>query len=166
MKTIINNHNKHVLDNNNRPQQTQTAECNCKVKDNCPLNGRCRTSDVIYQATVQAVGKQEETYIGASEKFKARFYNHTSSFKHRSKEKDTELSKYVWSLKDSNVQYAIKWKIIQRGRAYSSAAKRCNLCLNEKLHIICHPDKCTLNKRNELVSSCRHRNKFLLSQLK
>ena len=31
-----------------------------------------------------------------------------------------------------------------------SLSKRCNLCLNEKYIIICHPEKATLNKRNEL----------------
>ena len=40
--------------------------------------------------------------------------------------------------------------------------KRCNLCLKEKFLIICPPELSTLNKRNELVSSCRHRNKALL----
>ena len=28
---------------------------------------------------------------------------------------------------------------------------------------ICKPELCTLNKRNELSSSCRHANKFLLT---
>ena len=42
------------------------------------------------------------------------------------------------------------------------SSKRCNLCLKEKLLIICRPELSTLNKRNELVSSCRHRNKTLL----
>ena len=40
--------------------------------------------------------------------------------------------------------------------------KTCNLCLKEKFLIICRPELSTLNKRNELVSSCRHRNKALL----
>ena len=32
----------------------------------------------------------------------------------------------------------------------------------EEFLIICRPELSTLNKRNELVSSCRHRNKALL----
>ena len=40
--------------------------------------------------------------------------------------------------------------------SYNSSSKRCNLCLKEKLLIICRPDLSSLNKRNELVSSCRH----------
>ena len=41
--------------------------------------------------------------------------------------------------------------------------KRCNLCLVEKYFIILKPDLSSLNKRNELLSSCRHRRKYLLS---
>ena len=33
------------------------------------------------------------------------------------------------------------------------------VCLKEKFLIICRPDLSSLNKRNEFVSSCRHRNK-------
>ena len=43
----------------------------------------------------------------------------------------------------------------------NGATKRCNLCLNEKLSIICKPYRCTLNWRNELVSLYRHRTKSL-----
>ena len=36
------------------------------------------------------------------------------------------------------------------------------LCLWEKYFIICNAELVTLNKRNELATSCRHANKFLL----
>ena len=45
---------------------------------------------------------------------------------------------------------------------YNSSSKRSNICLREQFLIICRPELLTLNKRNELVSSCRHRNKALL----
>ena len=73
----------------------------------------------------------------------------------------TELSKYVWSLKDNNINHVITWQIIARAKPYNSASKRCNLCLLEKFIIIREPHRCTLNKRNELVSGCRHRKKSL-----
>ena len=44
-------------------------------------------------------------------------------------------------------------------------SERCNLCLWEKYLIICRPELATLNRRNELVSSCRHVRKYLLSNL-
>ena len=49
--------------------------------------------------------------------------------------------------------------------AYSNITKRCPLCLQEKLAIISYekPEE-LLNKRSELISKCRHQNKFLISQ--
>ena len=48
----------------------------------------------------------------------------------------------------------------------SRKTKRYNLRLHEKFIIICHPNQGSLNSRNELVSTCRHRKKHLLcSQL-
>ena len=75
----------------------------------------------------------------------------------------TALSKYIWNLKDINANFSLKWKIIKRCKTYSARTKRCNLCLHEKLIIIRHPEMATLNSRSELLSSCRHRKKHLLS---
>ena len=74
----------------------------------------------------------------------------------------TELSKYIWTLKDNNINFFISWRILSSSLPYKSSNKRCNLCLKEKFLIICRPELSSLNKRNELVSSCRHRNKALL----
>ena len=73
-----------------------------------------------------------------------------------------ELSKHIWNLRDNDIEHSLSWRIITKAQPYSSTNKRCNLCLKEKLLIIRHPHLSSLNKRNELVSSCRHRNKALL----
>ena len=86
----------------------------------------------------------------------------TASFRHAKLRNSTELSKHIWTLKDNCIDHFISWCILSSHSPYSSASKRCNLCLKEKFLIICQPDLSTLNKRNELVSSCRHRNKALL----
>ena len=53
--------------------------------------------------------------------------------------------------------------ILSLSSPYNSTSKRCNLCLiKEKFLIICRPELSSLNKRYELVSSCRHRNKASL----
>ena len=41
-------------------------------------------------------------------------------------------------------------------------SKKCNLCLYEKFIIICKKELCSLNRRNELASSCPHRNRYVL----
>ena len=123
------------------------------------------TNGVVYQATVKRIDNQEEqTYVGITEgAFKTRYNNHTNSFRDPKHKNRTALSKYIWKLKDSKIDFAVSWKIIKKGRGYSSHTKKCNLCLHEKYLIICHPKLSSLNSRNELVSSCRHRRKHLLS---
>jgi hypothetical protein len=81
--------------------------------------------------------------------------NHKASFNSFDKRNATELSKYVWELKNRNSHYTIKWKLLKRAKPYNCASNRCNLCLWEKYFIICKPKMATLNKRNELVSACR-----------
>ena len=71
------------------------------------------------------------------------------------------LLKVNTSLKDNNINHVITWQIIAHAKPYNSASKRCNLCLIKKFIIICEPHRCTLNKRNEPVSGCRHRKKSL-----
>ena len=133
-------------------------------ENTCPLNGNCLQSSVIYQTTVKRNDNNtSETYIGLTENaFKTRYRNHTASFRHTKHRNSTELSKHVWSLKDSNIDYSISLRIISSSSSYNSSSKRCNLCLKEEFLIICLPDLSSLNKRNERVSSCRHRNKALL----
>ena len=75
---------------------------------------------------------------------------------------DTELSKYLWELKEKNEELTVSWKILAKARAYSNLSKRCNLCIEEKYFIITNPQMATLNKRNELVSTCRHRRNYIL----
>ena len=132
----------------------------------CPLAGNCLQPCVIYQAAVtRKDNNKKDTYIGLTENnFKTRYRNHTASFRHAKLRNSTELSKYIWTLKDNCIDHFISWRILSSHSPYSSASKRCNLCLREKFLIICQPDLSTLNKRNELVSSCRHRNKAFFAQ--
>ena len=52
---------------------------------------------------------QAKNYHGTCEKkFKERYSNHTVSFRDKSKEKSTELSKYIWELKNSSMNYDLK----------------------------------------------------------
>ncbi len=148
---------------NNPDNKTQLDnKCNCKSRDKCPLPGKCLTKSIVYQATVSTNdNKPDQTYVGlTSNSFKTRFVNHKTSFFYIKKKHATELSNHIWQLTDKKIK--IKWEIIKQASPYSNTSNRCNLCLWEKYFIICHQSLATLNKRNELVSSCRHANKFLL----
>ena len=85
-----------------------------------------------------------------------------STFTHRKLSNSSELSKYIWQLKDSNTSFTTKWSIIARARPYRNSSKRCDLCLAEKLYVLKHSNNNLLNKRSELVSKCRLENKFYL----
>ena len=80
--------------------------------------------------------------------------------------KDSELSKEVWGLKAKKLNYAIKWRVIKQYPTYNQCSMRCSLCQNEKLAILEHADENLLNKRSEIVSKCRHQNKYLLMKPK
>ena len=139
--------------------------CNCRVKDNCPLNGECQAECVVYKAAVtDPETGNEKDYIGlTAPSFKLRYANHLTSMRHERYEQRTELAKHVWTLKRGNVDPSISWSIIARAPAYSASSKKCHLCLSEKLAIILWPKEKRLNKRPELVSTCRHQNKVLLA---
>lgn len=128
------------------------------------LDEKCLTQNVVYQATA-STQSSSETYVGLATNFKERYRNHTASFRHQSKRNDTELSKHIWALKDNNKPFDIKWRIIKQCRPYSNVSNKCNLCLFEKFIIICRKNLCSLNKRNELASSCPHRNRYLLKNI-
>ena len=149
-----------------RTRQSQRKKnCNCRKKKDCPLKNNCLTSSVIYNANVttesDAAGMN---YIGLTEgTFKQRYTQHKLSFRNRNYSNSTELSKHIWTLKDSNTNYKIDWSILATAPAYSNKRKRCHLCLTEKLYLIKAKKPTLLNKRTELISKCRHENKFYLA---
>ena len=161
-KQIIDGHNKSKL--SHRDTTSEQKKCNCQKPSECPMSNNCLAKSVIYQATVKTSDKRPtQTYVGLTEnQFKTRYTNHKASFNNLKKRNSTELSKYIWDLKDNNITYSITWKILKRAKSYSNASKRCNLCIWEKYFIICKPDMASLNRRNELVSTCRHAKKYLL----
>lgn len=138
--------------------------CNCRRKEQCPLEGNCQAECVVYRAAVtdQQTG-EEMDYIGLTAlPFKQRFANHQTSFRHERYEQRTELAKHVWAMKRKGADPATSWSILAKAPAYCAESKRCQLCLAEKLKIISWPKERRLNKRPELVSTCRHASQYLL----
>ena len=113
---------------------------------------------IIYRATVTNESSSEtRKYIGlADTQFKERYRNHTKDFNHKKYVNNTELAKYVWSLKDSNIIPIIKWEILSK--VYGNTKQNmCKLCLTEKLWIINSiDDENLLNKKSEFMNKCRH----------
>ena len=108
-------------------------------------------------------GHHGDIYIGlTASEFKTRWRNHKTSFTHEKRKNDTELSKSLWQLKDKQEEYSIAWRIVAKAKPYTNHTKRCNLCTAETHLIITKPFMATLNKRKELISTCRHERKFIL----
>lgn len=161
VKSIINSHNRKIL---RQEEDQQKKLCNCLKKTECPLQNQCLSTNIIYEAKLAPNSNQtdERTYIGLTEgTFKKRYANHKKSFHHHKYKSDTELAKEFWKLKDNNQNPTITWSTKYRLHPTSNLS-RCNLCLNEKLEILEYKGTNLLNTRDELVSKCRHRNKYKL----
>ena len=162
MKSIIDTHNFKILN----AKDKHTGMCNCRNPNECPLSGQCLSESVIYRAAVKT-DDREHIYVGLTEPpFKSRYADHKSSFQNRIHKSKTELSKCIWKLKDQEVYFDIKWDIIVKSIPYICGSRKCDLCLSEKLVIArAEPGK-LLNSRAEIISKCRHQNKFTLKNFK
>ena len=163
MEKIINNHNSAIIKSNSTSEDLNTKTCNCRKPELCPLSGECLTQCIVYKATV-TTGRTEKYYYGSTEgTFKKRWTTHNTSFKNVSYEHSTALSTFIWSLKDEGKEYDIQWEISKKSTPYKCGGRSCNLCLEEKLYIL-RGDKNMINPKSELISKCRHKNKFSLEK--
>ena len=130
--SIISAHNRNILN-----PIVQSYECICRVKSSCPVKGECLTPKIIYRADVSDDGNSDKKfYFGlADTPFKERYRNHTRDFKHEKYENCTELAKYIWQLKRSNINFCIKYSIASKVSGNPSSIT-CSLCITEKLWII------------------------------
>ena len=106
ISSIISGHNKNLLN----PTVTQYG-CNCRIREDCPFQNQCLTPNIIYRAHVYCEAKKDyKFYFGVAQTpFKERFRNHNRDFNHKQYINCTELSKYIWSLKDAGTPYTINW---------------------------------------------------------
>ena len=65
-------------------------------------------------------------------------------------------------MKNKGQNLEIKWSVIRRSNPYKAGSKKCNLRLWEKFE----DKEKLLNERNELITKCRHVDKFLLKNYK
>ena len=132
------------------------------------IGQKCLSEYLVYNALLGRLDTNKtKHYYGTCEKnFKERYNNHTASFRNKTKEKSTELSKNIWELKDNNIGHNLKWSITSKAHRFVCGSRKCDLCLTEKLTIIKADPETLLNTRDELVSKYRHMNKFTLRRFK
>ena len=176
MKQIISAHNRKVLEDSKPPvpEEEKPRTCNCpaakREAGECPLQGKCLDSNVVYQAEVvetKVDGEVKvETYVGSTTEFKPRLRNHDKSFKHERYKHETVLSSHIWECKARGSGYTVAWKVLDRGQPFNPVTKVCKLCVREKFYIIRKPQLASLNHRKEIGAHCPHITMSLLSKVK
>ena len=165
MKAYIGSHNKKILE---CQEPLSSGECNCRNPDECPLPNQCTMPNILYEATIDSdlAGYEEKAYKGISKPpFKERFGNHKKSFNNVGYKTDTELSKEVWKIKEQGGNYRISWRALGQFQDFNPANGKCGLCMSEKLAILEHSGPPLINSRSEIIATCRHRRKYMLSSL-
>ena len=163
----ISGHNTKLLSEAKTIQglELNKKECNCRKADECPVQKKCLTESVVYQATIKRGDGVTDTYIGlTATSFKDRWQNHKSDFKTRNPKNATALSKYIWNLEDENIPYDVSWGIVSRAKPFNQGTGVCNLCTREKYFIIFKPEMATINSRNEIAGPCLHKHSKLLKK--
>ena len=59
---IIKSHNKKLVNSSNHHEQP----CNCRKKEDCPFEGKCRTENIIYKCIVSTSGQPDQVYLGTA----------------------------------------------------------------------------------------------------
>ena len=159
--SIMKSHKEKLTNAENK----QNKNCNCRKEEECQLEGNCRSKDIICKCVVTAAGHPRKAYLGTAEgNFQQRYYSDKKTIRNHKYANETSLSKYICKMKDKhNVCPNLFWCIVKSVPGYSNISKRCMLCLHEKYEILKYPDQDgVLSKSSELVSECRHVNKFFL----
>ena len=63
MKSAIAARNKKLLCNN----INAAAPCNCRVKNECPLNGKCRIRNILHKCVASASMKRDKVHLGTNQ---------------------------------------------------------------------------------------------------
>ena len=108
MASHISSHNKNIIQESKKSQHPNPKTCDCQVAENCPLNGNCKQSAVIYQADVTPEIDNKHIFIALTEvPFK-------ETFKY---EQHKNISKYIFfyqETKNKKQNFKFKWSLHTR----------------------------------------------------
>ena len=60
---IIKSHNTKLINSSNHHEQS----CSCRKKEDCPLEEKCRTENVVYKCIASTSGPPDKLYSGTAE---------------------------------------------------------------------------------------------------
>ena len=151
IKFIINNHDIKVLQNTADNKES----CNCRNKNNCPLDGKCLTTSKTYKAQITLSQLNQKQKI--SQEPPKQILNSLEHY-----ENDTELSKENWTIKRNYFTPNVTCRIIKKCAPFNVTKRNCYLCLNEQLETASCKGDNLLKKGLDLFNNCRHQSKFTL----
>ena len=164
MAKIISEKNGKLLEN--KQQEKKLCSWTRNKKDQCPLDQKCLSDNIVYQATVIQPNKQTSTYIGQTScNFKKRLAVHLQTFKDINTSQ-TALSNHIHELKERGITPKVTWKIVDRGKSFTPVTAVCQLCVKEAYYILFKPELATLNSKSEVFSACFHKKSALLIKTK
>ena len=179
MKQIITAHNRKLLATIKPPipleEEPTPTTCDCSERKKmetggCPLQGKCLTENVVYQAEVvetKVDGQVEvQKYVGCTTNFKPRWRKHDCSFNNPDYKHETVLSTHIWECKARGSTWKVNWKILDRGQPFNPVTRTCKLCVRERFWILRKPHLATLNHRQEIGTFCPHIRSSLLRNIK
>ena len=130
MASHISSPNKNIIQESKKSQHPNLEMCYCEVAENCPLNGNCNKSAVIYQADVTPKVDHERIYTAFTEgPFKEKLSGHRTSSKYEQDKNKSKLSSLRWETKSERQNFEIKWSIIRRSTPFKTGNKKRNFCL-------------------------------------
>ena len=159
-KSVISSHNKNELS-----KKENLFQCNCSVKTSRPLHVSCRHKNLVYSRkfSISNIKKNDPHYICLTEHtFQNSLYKYNNSAKYESKGNWIKVSNFIRGKKKEKFNVNLDWSLLDKEKLYSPTSNKFMLCLTEKYKKIFYI-KNLLNKGNELVTKCRHENKFYLA---
>jgi len=163
MQHLISRHNHQVLRKAEGREKPLVHGCNCiDGPASCPLQADCLIPSLVYEAQVK-VWDEIKSYIGqTANTFKTRWNGHNSDI--NTGKKSCGLASYMKKLKRNRITPdAITWQKLAVVDPRGKGSKNCPLCLTEKVLIARADHSISLNSRSEVMNSCRHRDKLLLT---
>ena len=169
MESIIKKHSRKVI--NAKPTPNTDKTCNCRKKDQCPLQNKCLSTNLVY---ITPMSKQTTT----RKKWTTLDWQKEHSNNDRTSITtpfDTENTPTASSSLNTYGSYKCKWwkQRVQRqminhhlGKSLRQRLQTVQLCLTKKYCIIKTDKPNLLNKISELISKCRHENKFYIKNYK
>ena len=84
----------------------ESLPCNGRQKNDCPMDGKCRTMKTVYKCIASVPTKPDKNYIRLSQdEWKKHYYNHRKSFQNQLYQSETMLSSYCGKKKVLSTKY-------------------------------------------------------------